>query len=556
MATPLPLPSHTPSSLHPVPSYALTVPSLLPSPSAPPPKRADVVSLKLRLAGLLSPARGELYWTALGEFVLGRITRGELDEAMGRAFKGNHRGEAVKLHNALLLSILYNTTRPHLPPSSIRHSGFLPRGARKRSSGTGGDDDGADDPASDKRRRLVKMRVMALGRRERGEVKLLGSASASGEGGKKPSRSGADDDEQRRKQRREQGRISEAVGGTSRGGARGEVGEAGVGAEGLPRALREREADGAALPPNLAQEYRRLVQLPMCCESRVLPDTDTLHDRMTALTYEEGLPDGVEGRAAGLVQGAIEHHLKGMIASVISLVRGTRQAVPSRGSSSVANSAASTPQPSTSSTFAPAGAAPSAPSPASTPTPAADALDLDALDLDASPPPPAAPLTVADFHALFAISPSLLGQHPHVGAVERMYAIPPPESDSSSDEDDEEEREAHAQARTAAQQAAVEAKDDAEGDTKMLDAPPPNAAKPLNPAVAALAGAAATPAPGTGAGAGKMPRLSRARGSSFYGAVRPVFTSSTVEAPPTPRGAPPPRRGARRGGAGGGAGGG
>lgn len=59
-------------------------------------------------------------------------------------------------------------------------------------------------------------------------------------------------------------------------------------------------------PAALSQDYLRLVQTPLCCESRLLPDSDTLRDRMTATAYEEGLPEGVEGRASALVQGAME----------------------------------------------------------------------------------------------------------------------------------------------------------------------------------------------------------------------------------------------------------
>ncbi|GAA5837459.1 hypothetical protein JCM11251_002112 [Rhodosporidiobolus azoricus] len=510
MTSPLPLPAHTPLSTH--PNLPLTVPSLLPSPSSPPPKRADVVSLKLRLAALLPPNKGELYWNALCEFVQGRVTRGELDEAMGKAF-GRRRGEAVKLHNALLLSILYNTTRPFLPPSSVRHNGFHPRGAKKRGLLGYGDGDaveGGEDAASEKRRRLVKSAVMALGRRERAELKMLAQGGAAGEGkGKKGKLGGiglGEEEEERWKRRREFGRISEAVGGTS-------VGVAGeLESDGVPKRLREKERDGAVLPATFPQDFRRLAQTPLCCETRMLPDQETTRDRMLMVAYEDGLVEGVESRAATLLQSAIEQHLKNMIASAISLVRGTRQAVPStRNPSSTASSVASTPIPSSTSTFAPAGAAPSAPPP-SAPSPAAAAADdLSALDLSYTSSD-RLPLTIGDFHALFAISPGLLGQHPNLGAIERMYSIPPPETDSSDeDSEDEEHRLAHEQALSADQQKALKARQDAEGDTKMLDVPPPNAA-------AASSAAAEHPV----RGAGKMPRLSRSRASSFYGAVRPV----------------------------------
>ncbi|GAA6007255.1 Hfi1p [Rhodotorula paludigena] len=496
----------------------LAVSALLPSPAAPPPKRHDTLQLKLRLAQLLPEDHGAVYWAGLADFMTGHITRQEWDDVLERAFTRDPliRDQAIKLHNALLLSILYNTTRPFLPPSSVRHSGFHPRGAKKRIfEHAGGEDDGG--LVEEKRRRLVKDRVMALGRRERGDLKLLGSASAAVAHKGKLAKESAADEERRR---RRLNPLSEAVGGASRGGG------GRVDLDNVPAALRDREREGKALPPSLPHDYTRLVQAPLCCESRLLPDADTLRDRMLALAYEEGMVEGVEGRVAGLVQGAIEHHLKNMVASVISLVRGTRQASPPPLPRTASNSVASTPNPASTSTFAPAGASPAPP-----PTSDAQAADAPAKETSALPlGDERIPLTIADFHALFAFSPGLLGQHPTLAAVERMYAIAPPDSESDSDDDDasssgaaDEAEAARTGARTNAQKSAIEAKKDADGDSAMLStAPaPPNAV------------------PTTGAGAGKHPRLSRSRASSFYGATRPVpvstpaASSSLVTSPTT-----------------------
>lgn len=64
---------------------------------------------------------------------------------------------------------------------------------------------------------------------------------------------------------------------------------------------------------------------------------------------------------------------------------------------------------------------------------------------------PDLPLSVADFGSLFEISPHLLVQ-PHLGAVERMYAIPVPSDSESSDQSSDDER-------------------DHDGDAPMLTAP-------------------------------------------------------------------------------------
>ncbi|BGP57079.1 hypothetical protein JCM8202_006308 [Rhodotorula sphaerocarpa] len=512
----------------------LSVPALLPSPSAPPARRTDLVSLKLRLAELLPPEHGALYWNGLADFFTGRINRAEWDEVMRRAFgrDRSRRQQALKLHNALVLSIVYNTTRPYLPPTSVRHSGFHPRGAKKRARdpayfGAAGEGEGG--PVTElelKRQRLVKETVMALGRRERGEVKLLGAAgagvagagaSAAGGGGRagaagagsKTKGQLAAAEEERRRKRRAAEAISEAVDGTSRGGG------GAVTAEGVPEALLTGGKDPTSLAA-LAVDYNRLLQAPLCCESRILPDGDTLHDRMLAVGYEEGLASGVEGRAAGLLSGAMDHHLQNMIASVIALTRGTRNAVPPLLDPSSAASPTST--------FAPAGAAPSAPSPT------AKSGKTDAAQEPKSPPNDAdaddaneeedrRPLTIADFHALFAISPSLLGQHPNIAAVERMYAIAPQDSDSESDEYDSDEEEenmaADPQAQASAQAAAAPAR------RVTIDASAKKEETTSN--------AVGTPSSGTGStgvGAGKHPRLSRSRASSFYGINRPVPVSS------------------------------
>lgn len=221
-----------------------------------------------------------------------------------------------------------------------------------------------------------------------------------------------------------------------------------------------------------------------------------------------------------------QHHLQDMIASVISLVRGTRRAVP-QPPRTAASSLAATPLPST---FAPAGAAPAAPSPAAAGSsleepaaPAHDATDRpvdEGGDSDHDDVGQRLPLTIADFHALFAISPALLGQYPNIAAVERMYAIAPPGSDSDSDDYDSEDAGETSSTTQQQQQLRVTA---AGGQRRVtIDA----SAKKEETASTAAVGASSTATASTGVGAGKHPRLSRSRASSFYGISRPVPVSS------------------------------
>lgn len=130
--------------------------SLLPVPGS---KRADLLGLKLKLATALAPEQGKTYWTALVAFCTGRLNRDEL----GLVLSAVLGPDTVPLHNALLLAILYNTTRPTLP-SSQRHPGWH---TRKR------DPSGRKVEDSDPKRRRLKAAVMALGKRERADIKAL-----------------------------------------------------------------------------------------------------------------------------------------------------------------------------------------------------------------------------------------------------------------------------------------------------------------------------------------------------------------------------------------------
>jgi hypothetical protein len=114
----------------------------------------------------------------------------------------------VRLHNAILLSILYNTTLPNPPPSSLRHSGWQ---KRKRAV------DGSKVEDTDPKRRAYKAAVMALGKRERAEIKLKASVKRE-----------VDEVEERR--------LGASF--DSRGGR--------VGADGLPLALADTKAPSAS----------------------------------------------------------------------------------------------------------------------------------------------------------------------------------------------------------------------------------------------------------------------------------------------------------------------
>lgn len=165
---------------------------------------------------------------------------------------------------------------------------------------------------------------------------------------------------------------------------------------------------------------------------------------MSLVAYESGLESGADNRVAALGVQAIEvrstclpscfqevhrtnvifttaqGHLKSILASVVSLVRSNRS---SNLSSSVPSQ-----DPTTPSNHHPEITL-------STNQQQTTTLHPHASDSE----PSRTPLTTSDFHALFEISPHLLIL-PHLGTIERLYAIPPPsDSDSSDDPQSDEE---------------------------------------------------------------------------------------------------------------------
>ena len=54
------------------------------------------------------------------------------------------------------------------------------------------------------------------------------------------------------------------------------------------------------------QDYMRCLHTPLCCESKELPDVDTLKDRMSLLAYDSGLGGGADVKVAVLGVQAIE----------------------------------------------------------------------------------------------------------------------------------------------------------------------------------------------------------------------------------------------------------
>ncbi|KAM0790739.1 hypothetical protein ACM66B_004594 [Microbotryomycetes sp. NB124-2] len=262
---------------------------MTPGPSQSASPRADVVSLKLEMASLLSPADGQLYWQAMTGFMTGRINRRELDHVLHKTL--GYSGEAVQLHNTLLLSILYNTTRNAGPPLSARHSGWH----KRRRDGTG-----ADQPnVSNSKKQRLKATVMAIGKRERAELKAIAYASKK--------------DASAERERDKDVALAKLA---SLGSVLDTHGPD-IGADGLPKAL----ASAKQPPATLSQDYMRALQTPTCYDNQTLPDLSGLHGRMSLIAYDYGLANGIDHRAASLGLQAIEVYIKHILSRATSMAR-------------------------------------------------------------------------------------------------------------------------------------------------------------------------------------------------------------------------------------------
>ena len=152
----------------------LTAAYPLPFPPPATAKRANTLLLKHKLADLLTPEQGEVYWSLLCNLLTAKITREEFElgwaEHLSEAEAALGPGELEYMHNSLLFSILYNTSKPTLPPAGVSHQGWNSK--RKRGALDTGD---TPDPLGDlaRKRRRVKKLVQGMTKAEKKRLKHL-----------------------------------------------------------------------------------------------------------------------------------------------------------------------------------------------------------------------------------------------------------------------------------------------------------------------------------------------------------------------------------------------
>ncbi|MCO5588200.1 hypothetical protein L7F22_042155 [Adiantum nelumboides] len=73
------------------------------------------------------------------------------------------------------------------------------------------------------------------------------------------------------------------------------------------------------------QEIARALAMPLCVESKELPDLESMRDLMTLHSVENGLLNGASAQAAALLLTSLQCHLQNVMASIITKIRANRQ---------------------------------------------------------------------------------------------------------------------------------------------------------------------------------------------------------------------------------------
>lgn len=265
-----------------------------PYPFPPPPtaKRANTVLLKNKLVELLPQSVGEAYWSLLCSLLTGKITQEEFDIGWRTTLSdaelqagGQSSGlqpidvtQVEYLHNALLLSILYNTTKPTLPPASVSHQGWLSK--RKRGALLSAEEQGADvlGELSRKRRRIKRL-VGGMTKSEKKRLSVLLTAANTAPETSTGKKAGA------------------------------------------PTTSSKLGVGSALKTPSTAafqQELVRCQAAPSCVEALELPDLGTLNDRMSAVAYSSGITKGVDGESAGMAAVALDIYMRDLISALVT----------------------------------------------------------------------------------------------------------------------------------------------------------------------------------------------------------------------------------------------
>ncbi|CAD6584935.1 MAG: hypothetical protein CYPHOPRED_002891, partial [Cyphobasidiales sp. Tagirdzhanova-0007] len=268
------------------PMYPIPPPLFPPPPSS---KRANTLLLKHSLVHLLSPQDGHAYWSLLCNLITARITRQEFDQ--GWEDQLAHTPPAISgqldlLHHALLLSILYNTCTPTLPPASVSHQGWTSMRKRGEAAMLA---EGGQDPLGliARKRRKLKRLVQGMTKAEKKRLREVKVKEGDEEGqGDKAAK------DNKNPSTRSLGLYPPSAG-----------------------LLK------TSLTASAQQEHLRVQAVPSALESQYLPDLQTLTDRMSAVAYASGRSAPVDPQAARLASVALDIYLKDILSALLGMAQ-------------------------------------------------------------------------------------------------------------------------------------------------------------------------------------------------------------------------------------------
>ncbi|KAJ1647175.1 hypothetical protein J3B02_001894 [Coemansia erecta] len=251
-------------------------------PLARPDERYQLTQLKEQLAEALGDD-GPLYWSALRDFVQGRLNRQEFDFYAYLYLSG----DKASLHNQFIMATIHNAQSGQAPPEGERNEGFESR--RKRKSEEDGDPQSGEKGMSkrsikalleDPKWRYVKELVKSLNKNERRAIKtLLKRADITPEEAHSAIRS-----------------MKPVV---------------------LP-------LPAAQLPQSYAMDIAKGITAPLVYDTKATPDIESLSYRMVAIALEQGLSGGVTREAGELLLYALDCHLKNIVSNMIYKTRSNR----------------------------------------------------------------------------------------------------------------------------------------------------------------------------------------------------------------------------------------
>ncbi|KAJ2005739.1 hypothetical protein GGI04_000073 [Coemansia thaxteri] len=248
-------------------------------------ERYQLTQLKEQLAEALGDD-GPSYWSALRDFVQGKLNRQEFDFYAYLYLSGEKAG----LHNQFILATIHNAQSGQAPPEGERSQGFEGRKKRKHEDEDADDAEADGDGRANRRSiralledpkwRYVKELVKSLSKGERRAIKsLLKQPNITPEEAHATIRS-----------------MKPVV---------------------LPLAA-------AQLPQSYAMDMAKGIAAPLVFDTKSTPDIESLSYRMVALALEQGLVGGVARDAGELLLYALDCHLKNIVSNMIYKTRSNR----------------------------------------------------------------------------------------------------------------------------------------------------------------------------------------------------------------------------------------